>query len=65
MYVIPKFRGYGLNGKIIDHLIDWAKTRNLSEIQLDVYAENESAVNAYKKRGFNADVLKMRINTEG
>lgn len=64
MYVIPKFRGYGLNGKIIDHLIDWAKTRNLSEIQLDVYAENKSAVNAYKKRGFKADVLKMKINTE-
>ena len=64
MYVAPKFRGIGVNGKIIDNLIDWANERNLTEIQLDVYAENESAINAYKKRNFKPDLLKMRWNTE-
>ena len=64
MYVLPKFRGKGINGKIIDSLIDWAKQRNLTDIQLDVYAENVSALNAYKKRGFKPDLLKMRLNTE-
>jgi len=64
MYVSPKFRGKGINGKIIDNLIDWAKGRNLTEIQLDVYAENKSALNAYKKRKFKPDLLKMRLNTE-
>jgi GNAT superfamily N-acetyltransferase len=64
MYVLPKFRGKGINGKIIDNLINWAKERNLTEIQLDVYANNESALNAYKKRSFKPDLLKMRFNTE-
>lgn len=64
MYVLPKFRGKGINGKIIDSLIDWAKTKNLTEIQLEVYAENESALNAYEKSGFKPDLLKMRLTTE-
>ncbi len=64
MYVYPKHRGKGINGKIIDHLIEWAKKRDLTEIQLDVYAENISAVKAYKKRKFKPDLLKMRLSTE-
>ncbi len=62
MYVSPEFRGQGINGKIIDHLTDWAKQRGLRELQLDVYAENEIAINAYKKRKFKPDLLKMRLN---
>jgi len=64
MYVSPKFRGRGVNGKIIDNLIEWAQSRNLNELQLDVYAENEIAINAYKKRNFKSDILKMRLNIE-
>lgn len=64
MFVSPKFRGRGVNGKIIDSLTDWGKKRNLTEVQLDVYAENESALNAYKKRGFKPDLLKMRLNSK-
>ena len=64
MYVPPKFRGKGINGKIVDRLIQWTKDMNLSEILLEVYAENESAINAYKKRSFKPDLLKMRFNTE-
>ncbi len=65
MYVIPEFRGKGINGKIITTLIDWAKEKNLTEIQLEVYAENDSALNAYRKKGFKSDLLRMRLNTEG
>jgi len=64
MYVLPKYRGKGINGKIIDDLILWAKQKKLTEIQLDVYAENTSAINAYRKRNFKPDLLKMRLNTE-
>lgn len=64
MYVVPAYRGIGINKKIIDYLIDWAKSRNVSEMVLDVYSENESALNAYKKVGFQADLLKMRLNTD-
>ncbi len=61
MYVMPDYRGKGVNGKIIDHLLDWAKQRELYEIQLDVYAQNDSAIKAYIKRGFKPDILKMRL----
>jgi ribosomal protein S18 acetylase RimI-like enzyme len=62
MFVSPQHRGKGINGKITGVLIEWAKSKNLSEIQLDVYAANESATKAYKKIGFKPDLLKMRLN---
>jgi ribosomal protein S18 acetylase RimI-like enzyme len=61
MFVSAQHRGQGINGKITEELIKWTKKRNLTEIQLDVYAENESALNAYKKIGFKPDLLKMRL----
>ncbi|GEQ86021.1 hypothetical protein ULMS_15290 [Patiriisocius marinistellae] len=64
MFVLPEFRGKGINRKIIDALILKAKERNLTEIQLDVYAENESALKAYSKFGFKPDLLKMRLNID-
>lgn len=63
MYVVPEYRGKGVNGKIVQYLIDWAKENKLSEIVLEVYAENQSALKAYKKSGFQPDLLKMRLNT--
>jgi len=63
MYVKPQHRGKGINGRITEKLIEWAVNKNLSEIQLDVYAANESAIKAYNKMGFKPDLLKMRLNT--
>jgi ribosomal protein S18 acetylase RimI-like enzyme len=62
MYVEPKYRGQGINGLVVKHLINWAKERGYDEVQLDVYAENESALNAYKKMGFKPDLLTMRLH---
>ncbi len=64
MYVSPKFRGQRINGKVVESLMDWAKEKKITEIQLDVYAENMIALNAYKKTGFKPDLLKMRMNIE-
>lgn len=64
MYVKPSYRGQGVNGLIIDHLITWAQQQNLTELQLDVYAENEVALRAYKKKGFSSELLTMRLNLE-
>lgn len=62
MYVVPDYRGKGIIQKIIAHLIQWGEEKGLSEFQLDVYAQNESAVKAYQKIGFSEDLLKMRRN---
>lgn len=64
MYVTAEYRGKGINGIITEHLINWAKAQHLTEIQLGVYAQNTSAINAYTKVGFIPDLLKMRFSTK-
>ena len=62
MYVIPKYRGQGINGQIMKDLINWGKAQGYTEFQLDVYAENESAIKAYAKAGLVPEILTMRID---
>jgi GNAT superfamily N-acetyltransferase len=61
MYVKSTFRGQGINAKILYELIEWAKSRGLTEVKLDVYDENVIAKNAYLKAGFKPYLLKMRL----
>lgn len=61
MYVKPEYRGKGINKLITDELISWSKSRNISEIRLDVYAQNEAAIKAYEKAGFEPLLLTMRL----
>ena len=62
MYVVPEYRGQGINGQIMNDLIDWGKAQGYTEFQLDVYAENESALKAYAKAGLVPEILTMRID---
>ena len=64
MFVPEEHRGQGLNQLIIKKLIEWCKTKGLSEIRLDVYQTNESALRAYGKVGFKRHLITMRLNTE-
>jgi GNAT superfamily N-acetyltransferase len=61
MYVIPEFRGKGINKMIIDKLLNWARSKDIVEARLEVYAENEGAVKAYTKTGFGPNLLEMRM----
>ena len=62
MYVLPEYRGKGLNKKIIDALKTWAALQNINEFRLDVYYDNASAIKAYEKIGFSKYSLEMRLN---
>ena len=62
MYVVSEYRGQGINSQIMKDLIDWGKTQGYTEFQLDVYAENESALKAYAKAGLVPEILTMRID---
>ena len=64
MFVHPSFRGQGINQKIINYLKDWAKSKNIHELRLEVYVENESAIRAYEKAGFKNHMLEMRLDME-
>jgi ribosomal protein S18 acetylase RimI-like enzyme len=60
MYVKPEFRGRGVNGLVLEALTNWIKSQGISEIRLEVYAENEAAKRAYEKAGFTPNLLEMR-----
>ncbi|WP_426279318.1 GNAT family N-acetyltransferase [Chryseobacterium sp. S-02] len=64
MYVKPEYRGKGINKLILDKLTSWARSKDISEIRLDVYSQNESAIKAYEKAGFESLLTTMRMKIE-
>ncbi|MBW8687927.1 GNAT family N-acetyltransferase [Chitinophaga rhizophila] len=64
MYVVPAYRGRGLNQQLITELKKWALSKGISEMQLEVYEENIAAVKAYEKAGFSKLLLTMRCSIE-
>lgn len=64
MYVLPAYRGKGINKKILDHLIDWSRKQNLNEVRLEVYNDNVPAISAYEKCGFKKHIIEMRLGLE-
>lgn len=64
MYVLPEYRGKGINKQLIEVLKRWAASQNINEFRLEVYCENISAIKAYEKIGFSRYSLEMRYNLE-
>lgn len=62
MYVNPVHRGKGVNKKIIKVLQQWAISKNLMEMRLEVYYDNLSAIRAYEKTGFTKHMIEMRMS---
>lgn len=60
MYVLPQYRGKGVNKLIIEDLAKWAASKNISELRLDVYYNNFPAITAYEKAGFTRHMIEMR-----
>jgi len=61
MFVKPEFRGQGINKKILQELKNLALEKGITELRLDVYDENYSAIKAYEKAGFKKHLITMRI----
>ena len=64
MYVLPEYRGQGINKRIMDALKNWAAIQNITEFSLEVYYDNTSAIKAYEKIGFSKYILEMRFNLD-
>ena len=62
MYVDPAYRGQGIIQAVIAELLEWCRSRGVTDFYLDVYAENESAVRAYEKFGFEASLIEMKLH---
>jgi GNAT superfamily N-acetyltransferase len=62
MFVSPVHRGKGINKLIIEFLQQWAVSKNIHELRLEVYFENTSAIQAYEKIGFHKHMIEMRMS---
>ncbi len=62
MYVVSEHRGKGINKKIIAALQEWAYSEQVTELRLEVYVDNLSALKAYEKLGFAKLLVEMRLN---
>jgi ribosomal protein S18 acetylase RimI-like enzyme len=62
MYVVPEFRGRGINKSILERLIQWSTNQGISDCYLDVYSGNEAAIRAYQKAGFVNSMIEMKLN---
>ncbi len=60
MYTVPEHRGKGVNQKIIEALEHWSLSQGVTEMRLEVYVDNISAIRAYEKIGFSGILLEMR-----
>ena len=61
MYVVPAWRGKGVNSLIIGALKDWSLAQGITELRLDVYVNNAPAITAYEKVGFSKHMIEMRM----
>lgn len=64
MYVLPDFRGKGINHLILDDLCEWTRSRGVTEVRLEVYPNNTAAIRAYEKTGFKPYLLQMHRTLE-
>ncbi|CAM1335199.1 GNAT family N-acetyltransferase [Tenacibaculum aestuariivivum] len=62
MFVAPSHRGKRINKLVIEALHTWAKSKNIFESRLEVYANNNGAVKAYEKSGFKSLMIQMRAS---
>lgn len=61
IYLEPEQRGKAIGTRILDELKQWGLQRGLRHFQLDVYADNEGAIRAYEKVGFNKLSVTMEL----
>lgn len=60
MYVVPEHRGKGVNKRILDALERWSVEQGVTEMKLEVYLGNKSAIRAYEKSGYEGILIEMR-----
>ena len=62
MYVAPECRGQGINQLIVEGLKAWSRSKNVTELRLEVYDKNHGAIRAYEKTGFARHMILMRLD---
>jgi len=62
MYTHTAYRGQGINQQIVEALKQWAIEKNVYHLQLEVYCDNQPAIQAYEKAGFAKSLIQMGMH---
>lgn len=52
IYLLNMFQGYGLGSRVVDYVVDMAKSHNCRAIWLGVWEHNVKAIRFYENKGF-------------
>jgi len=64
VYVMPKHRRRGIGSALVRHAENWARKRGDRQITLQVFLQNQPAVNLYEKLGYQPYSLMMQKNLD-
>lgn len=62
VYIEEKFRGKSISSRLKDEAFKWFKKKDINRVSLNVFPDNEKAINAYKKWGFSTGLIEMRMS---
>lgn len=62
VYIEEKFRGKSISSKLKDEALKWFKKKYITRVSLNVFPNNQKAINAYKKWGFSTGLIEMRMS---
>jgi ribosomal protein S18 acetylase RimI-like enzyme len=62
LYVIPQFRRRGIGKALMNYAEEWAIARGDSQIGLQVFSDNQAALNLYSQIGYQTQSLWMLKN---
>jgi GNAT superfamily N-acetyltransferase len=66
VYVRREMRGTGLAGRLLDHVVDYARDNGIKQLELTASAENASAIRFYRNAGFaDAGLIPAGVIHEG
>ena len=58
MGVLPEFRGHGIGNQLLERAMNHAWEQGLKRLELEVFADNEIALNLYRKHGYQVEGVK-------
>lgn len=53
MFIVKEHRGKGIGKKLIENFIQWAKNKKIKRIKVIASAQNQQAIEVYKKNRFS------------
>ena len=56
--ILKEYRGQGIGTSLFSKLMEWAEMNEITRLELTVMTNNETAINLYKKFGFEIEGVK-------